>query len=577
MRLSKIFTIATVLLFALISLPLAWIIDNEWSILRATDDGMGAIQIAHLAMVAVEKISLERGPANALLGSFSTPAKRERLRQARAASDQAIRMLIATLDPSSSNDHRRALEAIRQAQQVLDDARGEVDHVAGLPMRPTSPQLMGAVRRMYDAIPPALQAVTALSFRAESVYPRLANPLVGARQATELREYAGRLGSQLTAALAENRQLSVAETRSMDVLHGRIDQLHRTISLRARVPEASSATLQAAQAMEENYFGEGMALVDRITLYSQQTRAYTMDPAQFAARYVPTMRSIVALRDTMLSEASRAALAQHRLAFRHLLYAAGLGMLALIAQLALFAYIRWQVAKPLLAAAGLLTDIADGKLDAQVPASRRSDEIGEVLAAIVILRRHSLEKRRLEGERQRLIEELTEVSQVDFLTGIANRRAFTQAAQAEIARANRSASPATLIMFDIDYFKQVNDRHGHDAGDEVLKHVAAILTQACREGDHAGRYGGEEFVVLASHSGAAAGEAMAERLRASLEASPLALASGPTLTVTASFGVATLNEDRPTLESLLAAADRALYTAKRQGRNQVQVAEPPLS
>ncbi|VEB44278.1 Stalked cell differentiation-controlling protein [Chromobacterium violaceum] len=176
-------------------------------------------------------------------------------------------------------------------------------------------------------------------------------------------------------------------------------------------------------------------------------------------------------------------------------------MVALIAQLALFAYIRWLIARPLLAASRLLSDLADGKLDADIPDSHRKDEIGDVLRAIAILRRNSQEKRALEHERQRLIDELTEMSRIDFLTGITNRRAFTQAAHAEIARAGLARESATLILFDIDHFKQVNDLYGHDCGDAVLVHVAAIVERVCREGDLAGRYGGEEFVVLACYRG----------------------------------------------------------------------------
>ncbi|KUM02360.1 diguanylate cyclase [Chromobacterium subtsugae] len=573
MRLSHIFIIATVSLFVLISLPLAWIISSEWAVFHATDDGLDAIQVAHLAMVTVEKIALERGPTNSLLGSPPDDGRRKRLQHARQASDHALLALRRELSSSASDDHRRAMGSVRQGEAILADARVRVDRVAGLPMR-ASTQIMDAVRRMYDAIPPVLQAVTALSFRAESIYPQLANPLAGARQATELREYAGRLGSQLTAALTENRPLTEEEIQAVDILRGRIEQLHSTLRLRINVPEASAATLQAAQAMEDHYFRAGLPMVEAILLASRQGRVYQVGPAGFAAGYVPTMATIVSLRDTMIAEAVASAQARHRRALVHLALAAALGLLALISQAGLFAYMRWQVAKPLLQASTLLTAIANGKLDADIPAGRRKDEIGEVLAAIEALRRNSVEKSRLEKEKQRLIEELTEVSSVDFLTGIANRRAFTQAAQAEIARAGRNAAPAALILFDIDYFKQVNDSHGHDAGDAVLKHVAAIAEQTCREGDLLGRYGGEEFVVLTSHSGGAGGVSLAERLRANLQASPLALPHGQALTVTASFGVAALNEERHSLETLLAAADHALYAAKRRGRNQVVVAEP---
>ncbi|MBX9296115.1 GGDEF domain-containing protein [Chromobacterium vaccinii] len=572
MRLSKIFTIVTFVLFILACLPLAWIINGEWAAYHSADEGLGSIQIAHLAMVAVERIATERGPANALIGAPAGSGDREKLRVARLASDRALQDLVTALSPSRSVYHRQALAAIRLARLRLSEARHDMDRAIADPA-PTAAEIMAPIRRMFDVAPAVLEAVNALSFQASSVYPQLSNPLSGARLATELREYAGRLGSTLTPSLAERRPLTESEAKEVFILRGRIEQLRGTIRLRLNVPTTRPVQLQALSRMENQYFHDGLAQVDDILRSSRRSQPHAISPAGFTNAYVPTLHSIVELRDTMLSTAADEAAIQQRAAFRHLMAATALGVIALIAQLALFAYIRWLIAKPLLAASKLLSDIADGKLDTEFPPTLRKDEIGDVLRAIAILRRNNREKRVLEQERQRLIDELTEVSRVDFLTGIANRRAFTQAAHAEIAQARLSRESATLILFDIDHFKRVNDQHGHDAGDAVLIHVAAIIERACREGDLAGRYGGEEFVVLAGHGGASSGEALAERLRAAIEESPCSLPSGLQLAVTASFGVATLSEASSTLESLLQAADRALYAAKRQGRNRVVVAE----
>ena len=572
MRLSKIFTIVTFVLFILACLPLAWIINGEWAAYHSADEGLGSIQIAHLAMVAVERIATERGPANALIGAPAGGGDREKLRVARLASDRALQDLVTALSPSRSVYHRQALAAIRLARLRLSEARHGMDRAIADPA-PTAAEIMAPIRRMFDVVPAVLEAVNALSFQASSVYPQLSNPLSGARLATELREYAGRLGSTLTPSLAERRPLTESEAKEVFILRGRIEQLRGTIRLRLNVPTTRPVQLQALSRMENQYFHDGLAQVDDILRSSRRSQPHAISPAGFTNAYVPTLHSIVELRDAMLSTAADEATIQQRAAFRHLLAATALGVIALIAQLALFAYIRWLIAKPLLAASKLLSDIADGKLDTEFPPTLRKDEIGDVLRAIAILRRNNREKRVLEQERQRLIEELTEVSRIDFLTGIANRRAFTQAAHAEIAQARLTRESATLILFDIDHFKRVNDQHGHDAGDAVLIHVAAIIERACREGDLAGRYGGEEFVVLASHGGASSGEALAERLRAAIEESPCSLPSGLQLAVTASFGVASLSEASPTLESLLQAADRALYAAKRQGRNRVVAAE----
>jgi diguanylate cyclase (GGDEF)-like protein len=152
---------------------------------------------------------------------------------------------------------------------------------------------------------------------------------------------------------------------------------------------------------------------------------------------------------------------------------------------------------------------------------------------------------------------------VDELTGIANRRSCEEALATEIARADRLGTPLTLILADLDDFKAVNDEHGHPVGDEVLRRFTRVLKQTIRESDTAGRWGGEEFLLLLPGSDGAGGSHLAERMRESLGR------SGPP-SVTCSFGVAQHAAGEGP-EQLFAAADRALYRAKRRGKNRVEL------
>jgi diguanylate cyclase (GGDEF)-like protein len=155
---------------------------------------------------------------------------------------------------------------------------------------------------------------------------------------------------------------------------------------------------------------------------------------------------------------------------------------------------------------------------------------------------------------------------VDGLTGLANRRAASDALQAEVARARRLDAPLSVVLSDLDGFKDVNDVHGHAVGDEVLKVFAAVLGDTLRESDVAGRWGGEEFLLLlpgADEDGAAR---LAERVRGELAAR--SIPGAPGLRVTASFGVAEYSRGSDT-DQLVAAADQALYRAKRSGKNRV--------
>jgi diguanylate cyclase (GGDEF)-like protein len=160
----------------------------------------------------------------------------------------------------------------------------------------------------------------------------------------------------------------------------------------------------------------------------------------------------------------------------------------------------------------------------------------------------------------------------DGLTELPNRRHFEEALEAEISRAERFGGSLALILADLDDFKQVNDRYGHQAGDDVLQTFADILRTTVREIDLPARYGGEEFAVLLPQTDLQGAHHLAERLRRALAARPMSTHPGGLVAVTASFGVAAFPE-APTPAALFAAADEALYRAKHAGKNCVVSAD----
>ncbi len=165
---------------------------------------------------------------------------------------------------------------------------------------------------------------------------------------------------------------------------------------------------------------------------------------------------------------------------------------------------------------------------------------------------------------------------VDGLTGVANRRHCEEALTSEISRADRLATPLTLVLADLDDFKAINDEHGHAAGDEVLREFAAVLRATLRDSDLAGRWGGEEFLLLLPGADAVGGAQLAERVRASLAERSFLGRDGAVASVTCSFGVAQHQAGWDERE-LFAAADRALYRAKREGKNRVELEAPVRS
>jgi diguanylate cyclase (GGDEF)-like protein len=159
---------------------------------------------------------------------------------------------------------------------------------------------------------------------------------------------------------------------------------------------------------------------------------------------------------------------------------------------------------------------------------------------------------------------------VDALTGLYNRRWLEDALPRFVQRFARSQQPLSLLMIDIDHFKQVNDEHGHPAGDAVLVAVAHALRAAVRPTDHVARYGGEEFAVILPETGARAAQGVAERLRAAVQLASIRDAAGKLLPgVTVSVGGAILPASEPSAASLIAAADEKLYASKQNGRDRV--------
>ncbi|MDO9567917.1 MAG: diguanylate cyclase [Hydrogenophaga sp.] len=179
-------------------------------------------------------------------------------------------------------------------------------------------------------------------------------------------------------------------------------------------------------------------------------------------------------------------------------------------------------------------------------------------------------------ERKAQEAKLRQLSITDPLTGVENRRGFMVQLERLHARQRRHGHPLSVLMFDLDWFKRINDQHGHAVGDEVLKRVTQLVGQRLRRSDHLGRLGGEEFAVLLPDTHLDGAHATALELCQSVAMEPVMTAGGP-IPVTVSVGVAEVGSTDANPEDALVRADLALYRAKAQGRNRVVMAEPELT
>ncbi len=170
-------------------------------------------------------------------------------------------------------------------------------------------------------------------------------------------------------------------------------------------------------------------------------------------------------------------------------------------------------------------------------------------------------------------EEIQKLADYDQLTGIFNRREFENRAKSEFLRSLRYNCSLSLLMMDLDHFKNINDTHGHFIGDTVLKKLGESIEACSRATDIAGRYGGEEFSMILPETSSQGAIQMAERLRKRLEKIPFENEAGEKFHVTCSIGIAEWNPEIKSYEQLIKKADEALYLAKAAGRNQIKLAE----
>ena len=199
------------------------------------------------------------------------------------------------------------------------------------------------------------------------------------------------------------------------------------------------------------------------------------------------------------------------------------------------------------------------------------DESGQ-LSHVIKYSRDVTDRKKSEEDRRRLIERLEYLSKVDGLTGLLNRRALAEQLEYEIDRAKRYNSELSIILCDLDNLKEINDTYGHLAGDTTLQIVSASLRNALRNSDIAGRYGGDEFLVIVPQTAIAGASSIAEKIRNAVQMAEVRIDDIQRVSISLSIGVASLKVPSETMDSFVSRVDTALYSSKNSGRNRITIA-----
>ena len=532
------------------------------------ENGVRSLDRFRAALLAMESVSAERGPANGALGAnaLNAPALRLPLINARAESDRrlaVLRSLTTSQVCPGCTVERASVDAVKTQ---LVAARERVDALIAQPIEQRDHDaVLGAVNQMIAVIPnfgPLANASGAGIVRGD---PNALNCILIARLTAQLREQAGLLGSTFTAALTAHRPLSETELFAQERAKGRIDELRGLIAARVEHTPVSETTYQRLTSV---YYDNGLSYMAHVRALATHPEGADLTAAELAAEYVPTMRPIVQFRDYVLGLAEHE-VKGHRNESLMLLVASAIGTAGVLYLLLIASvYFRRRYVQPFIEAADIIMAIADGKLETPIPPGEHRLEIRSLFHAILVLKQNSIEKMRLEHERNILLRELETVADTDFLTRLLNRRAFERKASASLSRRTATgAQQQVLIMFDADRFKQINDTLGHAAGDLALQTIGTLCSEIWRQPDIAARLGGEEFAVLTMVDDASEAIAAANELRRRLASTALEL-DGVRFTVTLSFGISLASQTgRETLDALLLRADKLLYSAKLGGRN----------
>lgn len=513
------------------------------------------IEYYRTVLDAATSLAAERGPANSAMGEAGTGLadKIARLLEARRKTDKGLEALRTPAE-------RKRGQAVppKMTEHLLHQlarARASVDMVISKPLE----------ERRYEDIQAAIEGMVAASDLMDNCLrwlsgnliaedEDLANPVVGGQILIELRDYTGRIASHIIAPLIVRQPMPLKNQMESRLTRGRVMELLRLLDLSVAAYPEETQIPRKKLLFEQHFLQEGLRMVDRALEEGDGRADYSQTAAELSSDYVPTIKPVEEVRNLFLDAAIADLYSKERHA-RLMLIAVSTGTLIVVLFLiGIAAAVQVFLFGPLLNASAMVIDLADGRPVHPPAKPWRGEEMRRLYDALNVL-----------GERMRewaaLVSRLKTEADTDGMTGLLNRAAFER-----LVHRTGALDGCCLILIDIDHFKSINDRFGHPAGDNVIRHIAELLHAELGSDHVAARFGGEEFAIL-YRSDAKRAVLLCERLRRAIGTMPVPYDNLMLPTITASFGLASHGGD--SFEDLVRRADAALYRAKGEGRNRV--------
>lgn len=536
---------------------------------RSLDDyhrarqNLDGLESFRLILDTANLLSAERGPSNSVLGDTGVThgALRERLTAFRARSDASLDKLITSAGVPAN--------LLGPVKSQLQKGRSEIDRVAAMPRDERSlDDVQSAIESMFEVVDIFQSVVAWKAGTLSASNPGLAAPVMTGRILGELREFGGRIASQIMAPIAVSRPLQLKNLVDSNRTRGRILELWRLIGDQESIGRGDPRLAADRLDVERLFLGRGLRILDGLVAEGRVSGNYSMTADEFTVRFVETLKPLERLRGEFLDVAIERCTALRKGALVTLAVTIAITTIILAILVGLLVAAQRFVFGPLMRAREAVIVLAEDRPTVPSQEPRHATEMRRLFDAIAVLR-ESL------AERASLTRQLKHQAETDGLTGLMNRSTLDMIGESHTG-SQVMADGVCLILMDIDHFKSVNDRHGHLEGDHVLRESVRLIRPMLGPNDVFARFGGEEFVILIPGHDSTEANALARRIRSALEANEIGLSDGTALTVTASFGVARGQIGPLAWRRLVEAADAELYRAKSDGRNCVRHSQPTL-